>query len=116
KAVEVAERIRVTFAQLAEQEDGYPICATVSIGLVHCRERTLGVSDLLTQADPALYFAKERGRNRVEVTSSATMHAGRGIPSTEPAAAITAKSAALPFSHGASSRRSRLTNRFNLVH
>src|SRR4029077_9502962 len=55
KAVEVAERIRVTFAQLAEQVDGYPVCATVSIGLVHCMERTLDVPDLLTQADHALY-------------------------------------------------------------
>jgi diguanylate cyclase (GGDEF)-like protein len=50
KAIEVAERIRVTFAQLAEQVDGYPVCATVSIGLVHCMERTLDVPDLLTQA------------------------------------------------------------------
>src|SRR4029077_14198325 len=116
KAVEVAERIRVTFEQLAEQVDGYPVCATVSIGLVHCMERTLDVPDLLTQADHALYCAKERGRNRVEVTSSATMPAGRGIRSTKTAAAIAAKSAAGPFSHGGSSRRSRLTNRFNSVH
>ena len=94
KAIEVAERIRVTFAQLAEQVDGYPVCATVSIGLVHCMERTLDVPDLLTQADHALYCAKERGRNRVEVTSSATMLAGRGIRSTKSAAAIAAKSAA----------------------
>ena len=44
-------------------------CATVSIGLVHSQERTLDVPELLAQADHALYYAKERGRNRVEVAS-----------------------------------------------
>src|SRR5689334_104240 len=63
KALEVAERIRVTFAQFAREVDGHPIAATVSIGLVHCQERTIDVSELLSQADHALYYAKERGRN-----------------------------------------------------
>jgi diguanylate cyclase (GGDEF)-like protein len=69
KAVAVAERIRESFAQMAHDVDGCPVRATVSIGLVHSQERTLDVQELLAQADHALYYAKERGRNRVEVAS-----------------------------------------------
>jgi diguanylate cyclase (GGDEF)-like protein len=69
KAVAVAERIRESFAQLSQEVDGRPVCATVSIGLVHCQEAVLDVPELLAQADQALYCAKERGRNRVEVAS-----------------------------------------------
>jgi diguanylate cyclase (GGDEF)-like protein len=69
KAVEVAERIRATFAQMTHDVDGHQVGATVSIGLVHSLERTLDIPELLTQADHALYCAKERGRNRVEVAS-----------------------------------------------
>ena len=43
KAVEVAERIRESFAQMAHEVEGRAVCATVSIGLVHCEAPTLGV-------------------------------------------------------------------------
>jgi len=69
KAVMVAERIRESFAQASQEVDGRPVCASVSIGIVHCQEAVLDVPELLAQADQALYFAKERGRNRVEVAS-----------------------------------------------
>jgi diguanylate cyclase (GGDEF)-like protein len=94
KAVEVAERIRLTFAQMAEEVDGLPVGATVSIGLVHCLDRTLDISDLLTRADHALYYAKERGRNRVEVASPAMVRGEQGIRSTDSVAAIAANNAA----------------------
>jgi diguanylate cyclase (GGDEF)-like protein len=94
KALEVAERIRVTFAQMAEEVDGHPVGATVSIGLVHCLDRTLDIPDLLTRADHALYYAKERGRNRVEVASPAMVRGEQGIRSTDSVAAVAAKSAA----------------------
>jgi hypothetical protein len=41
----------------------------MSIGLVHCQTPMLDVPSLLAQADQALYFAKERGRNRVELAN-----------------------------------------------
>jgi diguanylate cyclase (GGDEF)-like protein len=96
KAVAVAERIRETFAQMAQEVDGHPVCGTVSIGLVHCLGRTLDVTELLAQADHALYYAKERGRNRVEV-ASLDMTGDRKkfeATSTSSVAAIGTKSAA----------------------
>lgn len=69
EAVAVAERMRETFAHVAQAVDGRPVNATVSIGIVHCDGDVLDVAELLSQADQALYFAKENGRNRVEVAS-----------------------------------------------
>jgi diguanylate cyclase (GGDEF)-like protein len=96
KAVAVAERIRETFAQMAEEVDGHPVCGTVSIGLVHCMGRTLDVTELLAQADHALYYAKERGRNRVEVASLDMAGDRKKFEATSTSAvgAIGAKSAA----------------------
>lgn len=69
KAVAMAERLRERFAQSAQEVDGRPVHATVSIGIVICQEAVLDIPELLAQADQALYFAKENGRNRVEVAS-----------------------------------------------
>ena len=96
KAIEVAERIRASFAQMTQDVDGHQVGATVSIGLVHCLERTLDIPELLAQADHALYCAKERGRNRVEVASLDMLLERReqGTARGLGAAAIGAKSAA----------------------
>jgi diguanylate cyclase (GGDEF)-like protein len=96
KAVAAAERIRECFARCAQDVDGRPVCATVSIGLVHCEERVLDVPELLAQADQALYFAKERGRNRVEVATLDMLLRRReqAMSATAPAEAVAAKSAA----------------------
>jgi diguanylate cyclase (GGDEF)-like protein len=69
KAAAAAERLRIAFAQATQDVEGRPVCATISIGMVHCQAPLLDVTGLLAQADQALYFAKERGRNRVEVAS-----------------------------------------------
>jgi len=92
KASEIAERIRASFARMAQEVDGHSVDATVSIGLVHCLERTLDIAELLTQADHALYYAKERGRNRIEIAANPARGGQLGAP--RPAAAIAAKSAA----------------------
>ncbi|HET9617541.1 MAG TPA: GGDEF domain-containing protein [Pseudolabrys sp.] len=68
-ALVVAERIRESFAAATSEVDGNVVGATVSIGIAHCEGAVLEVPELLAQADRALYFAKERGRNRVEVAS-----------------------------------------------
>ena len=73
KAMGVADRIRTSFAQAAFEVDNRPISATVSIGLALCQDTVFDVHELLAQADRALYFAKENGRNRVEIASLAMM-------------------------------------------
>jgi diguanylate cyclase (GGDEF)-like protein len=97
KAVAVAERIRESFAKAAREVDGRPVCATVSIGLAHWQEPALDVAEQLAQADQALYFAKERGRNRVEIASLEMMlkrRDGAGAASSIGAESAGAKSAA----------------------
>ena len=97
KDVAVAERMRETFAQLAQDVNGRPVCATVSIGIVHCEGAVLDIPELLAQADHALYSAKERGRNRIEVASLEMIlerkDSERATSATS-VAAIAAKSAA----------------------
>ena len=97
KAVAVAERIREAFAHASLDVENRPVCATVSIGLVHCQDAVLDVPQLLAQADQALYYAKERGRNRVEVASLDLVRQqmdSQPAPATKPGAAVSAKSAA----------------------
>ncbi|MEI7805866.1 MAG: GGDEF domain-containing protein [Hyphomicrobiales bacterium] len=97
KAHAVAERIRSAFAEATLEVENRPVCSTVSIGMVFSQESVLDVTELLAQADQALYYAKENGRNRVEVGS---LDLFRERLREEPAAtaasvaAISAKSAA----------------------
>ena len=66
--VAIAERIRISFEEAAFDVDGRPVGGTVSVGMAIC-DGAFDVAAMLAQADEALYCAKERGRNRVEVAS-----------------------------------------------
>ncbi|MGB8920409.1 MAG: GGDEF domain-containing protein [Pseudomonas sp.] len=66
-AVQIAERIRRSFAQLSILEPGL---LSVSIGVVTTRESGYDLSRLLSEADQALYGAKDQGRNRVQTLRS----------------------------------------------
>ncbi len=69
KGLAIAERIRMSFADAAADVDGRTVGATVSMGMVVCEDRLEDITTLLAQADEALYCAKERGRDRIEVAS-----------------------------------------------
>lgn len=66
RAVEVAERLRLTIADLSiPLESGLPLQFTVSIGVATLTGDKVNIDMLLHLADQALYKAKNGGRNKV---------------------------------------------------
>jgi len=63
----VAERLRNAFAANAAMVDGAELNATASFGVSVIIDPSQDLAKLITLADQALYLAKARGRNRVEV-------------------------------------------------
>ena len=63
----VADRLRKAFAANAAVIDGEAIYATASVGVSVIVDPRQDLAKLITLADQALYLAKARGRNRVEV-------------------------------------------------
>ncbi len=66
-AQNIAEGIRVTIAQQPVIFESYTIEVTTSIGMSHLRQEHTDYLTVFAEADKALYFAKEQGRNRVVV-------------------------------------------------
>ena len=78
-AVLRAEQMRRAFADAAAEVDGHCVRATLSIGLVLNRDASVDLYDLLAQADQALYRAKARGRNCVELASPEPGHERKDV-------------------------------------
>jgi diguanylate cyclase (GGDEF)-like protein len=63
----VADRLRKAFAAAAGVVEGAAVHATASVGVAVIVDPSQDLTKLITLADQALYLAKARGRNRVEV-------------------------------------------------
>jgi diguanylate cyclase (GGDEF)-like protein len=66
-ALQIAERVRDAFAHAAQEIDGCRVEATVSIGIASVIAAAHDFDQLYATADAALYRAKRRGRNRIEL-------------------------------------------------
>ena len=92
RAMIIAERLRTAFAEATSMVGDRAVGATASVGMVFSDRPEFDVSELLIHADKALYEAKERGRNRVEVAGADT--AQRRTDQVAPAGASLAQDAA----------------------
>jgi diguanylate cyclase (GGDEF)-like protein/hemerythrin-like metal-binding protein len=72
QALIVAERLRVRIAAIPLDGPEEPRRVTVSIGVANARTDTMSWTELVGRCDRALYLAKEKGRNRVELAGEAS--------------------------------------------
>ncbi|HEX2667150.1 MAG TPA: two-component regulator propeller domain-containing protein [Gammaproteobacteria bacterium] len=68
-ALDAAERLRHAVETLTVDSPQGPVKITVSIGIATYNRATTSISALINAADRALYEAKQKGRNRVVVSS-----------------------------------------------
>jgi diguanylate cyclase (GGDEF)-like protein len=66
-AMQAAERLNQAVAAMAVEVEGQTIACTASCGISAMGVGDGSIHDLLQRADRALYLAKQRGRNRVEL-------------------------------------------------
>ncbi len=67
QAAAAGERVRAAVAAIPPERLGIEEKVTVSIGVTVAEDPEVDVRELITRADRALYLAKRRGRDRVEV-------------------------------------------------
>src|SRR5262249_10106208 len=63
----LAEQIRISFAAAARTIEGHRVAGTVSAGVALLSVAESDIDALLARADQALYLAKAKGRDRVEI-------------------------------------------------
>jgi diguanylate cyclase (GGDEF)-like protein len=92
-AVAAAERVRAAFVQAAIEIDGHPVRGSLSAGITVTTDSAANLDSLLSIADEALYVAKAKGRNRVEVANKHNWQPSaperRVLPAKAPEAAAT---------------------------
>ncbi|NPA40726.1 MAG: sensor domain-containing diguanylate cyclase [Aquificae bacterium] len=69
EAITVAERVRQRFSKVRFRFGETPVQLTVSAGVSSCEGGRCTLEELIEQADKAMYEAKRKGKNRVEVFS-----------------------------------------------
>jgi diguanylate cyclase (GGDEF)-like protein len=83
-AFALAEQIRISFANELSQ-GRYNVGATVSAGIALLQNSEMEIDSLLARADHALYAAKARGRDRVEIADTDRSQAWQpGVPIDRP--------------------------------
>ncbi|NVD05425.1 GGDEF domain-containing protein [Vibrio sp. JPW-9-11-11] len=65
QAYDIAERIRQSVASTPCHVDGHVIVPTVSIGIAELNTQVASVRELMVQADKAMYYSKQTGRDQV---------------------------------------------------
>jgi two-component system cell cycle response regulator len=84
--VVTAERLRHKIADQPVETAAGPIAVTISLGVVAAQANDSKLVDcetLIRHADAALYAAKDRGRNRVEIAPAVQMTGQSGAPSAD---------------------------------
>lgn len=79
QAVEVAERVRAAVEAIPPERVGIERPVTVSVGVAVAVEEDIDVPSLIERADRALFLAKRRGRNRVEVAAGGAVPTGSTV-------------------------------------
>ena len=86
-ALTIAERLRTRIAAMSipvddDDESGPSVRLTVSIGVTVLDNDSRELTDLLADADTALYYAKENGRNKTHAvtTSGPRAHMAQILP------------------------------------
>lgn len=67
QAYDIAERIRQSIESTPCHVDDHIILPTVSIGIAELNQDSTSVRELMVQADKAMYYSKQTGRNQVTI-------------------------------------------------